>query len=146
MIQSFPVEEWISIKELSSLSTLCFHVVSEELFTRLISLELWEQAKVNFTTNSGGKATSEEIIPMAILITDGVVKGSLGMVAIFCHYDQVKVEPSVMLLILDQQDSHEPAMVVMKTFTNASYFQRRYFSLPFLEIVTLPEGVSTIQF
>ena len=39
-------------------------------------------------------------MPMAILVTDGVGKGMLGMVTVFCHSDQVKVDPLVMLLAL----------------------------------------------
>ena len=41
------------------------------------------------------------------------------MVTIFCHSDQAKVEPLVVLLTLIQQDLHEPAVVVVKIFTNS---------------------------
>ena len=83
---------------------------------------------------------------MVILITDGVGKGKPGMVTSFCHSDQMKVQPSVMLPTLIQWDSHEPAMVVMKIFTNSPYFPWESFSFSFLNIATLPEVAQTIQF
>ena len=87
------MDEWTSINELPCLSALHFSVVSEGLSTRLISPDLWGQARDNLITSSGKRAVSDKIGPMAILITNGVGKGSLGMVTIFCHSDQVKVEP-----------------------------------------------------
>ena len=81
---------------------------------------------------------------MAILITHAVGKGNLGMVTIFCHSDQAKVEPSVMLPTFVQKDSHQLAMVVMKSFTNPLHFSQGPLGLPFLDIATLPEGASTI--
>ena len=85
-----------------------------------------------------------EVMLMAILITHGVCEEKLGMVTIFCCSNQAKVEPSVMLPTLLQQDSHEPAMVVMKIFTNSPYFPWGFFGLSFLDIATLPEGAPTI--
>ena len=136
----------MSVDELPCLSTLSFQLVLEELFTRLISPELLCQAGVDFTTNSSKRAMSEEIIPVAILIIDGVGKGSLRMVTIFSCSDQVKVEPLVMLTTLVQWDSHQPALVVRKIFTNSPYFPWGSFGLPYMDVGTLPEGVSTIQF
>ena len=89
---------------------------------------------------------SKEIVLMATLITDGVGKEKLRMVTIFICSEQAKVEPSVALLTLVQQYSHELAMVVMKIFNNSPYFLQGSFSLPFLDMCTLSEGASTIQF
>ena len=99
-------------------------VVSEGLFAKLITPKVWGQARVYFITHSGKKVRSEEIMPMAILITDGVGEGKLGMVTVFCYSDQAKMEPSVMVLLtlLFSRDSHELAMVVMKIFINSPYF------------------------
>ena len=83
---------------------------------------------------------------MTILITDGVGKGKLGMVTIFCHSDQAKLEPLVMFPTLVQWDSHELAMVMMKIFTNSPYIPQGSFGLSFLDVATLLEGASTIQF
>ena len=83
-------------------------------------------------------------MPMAILITDGVGEGKLGMVTVFCCSDQAKVEPLVMLPTLVQQNLPEPAMVLMEIFTNSPYFPLGFFGLSFLDIATLPEGASTI--
>ena len=144
LVQSFPVKECMSTNDLHCLSVLHLCVVSEELLPRLMSLELWGQVRVNFTTNSGKRAMSEEIIPMAILITNGVGEGRLGTVTIFCHSDQAKVQPSVMLPTLFQ-DSHQLAIVVMKILTNLPYLPWGSFSLPFLDVATLPEDASSIQ-
>ena len=107
------MDEWTSIDKLPCLNTLCFWVILEELFFRLISPELWGQARADLITSSSKRAMSEEIVPVAILITNEVGKGSLGMVTIFCHSDQAKVDPSVTLLTLVQWDLPELAMVVM---------------------------------
>ena len=93
LLQSCPEDGWMSIHELPYLGALHFCVVSEGLFAWLISPELWGQTVVNLITNSGRKAMSKEVIPMPILVTNGVDEESLGMVTIFCHSDQVKVEP-----------------------------------------------------
>ena len=132
------------IHELPYHGVLHFHVVSEGLFAWLISPELWGQARVNFVTNSGRKAMSKEVVPMAILVTDAVDEGSLGMVTIFCHSDQAKVEPSPAFSTLSQWDSPEPGIVMMKIFTNSPYYPWGSFGLPFLDVATLPEGTSTI--
>ena len=82
------MEKWTFVDELPCLNILHICVVSEHLFIRLISPELWGQARVDFTTNSGKRVMSEEIIPMGIIITDRVGEESLGMVTIFCCSDQ----------------------------------------------------------
>ena len=112
----------MSINELPYVGTLCFWVVSEEHFIRLTSPELWGHAGMDFITSSGKRSMSKELVPMAILITDGVGKGSLGMVTNFCHSDQAEVEPWVMLSTLVHWELHEPAVVVTKIFTNSPYF------------------------
>ena len=90
LLQSFPEDEWMSIHGLTYLGTLHFCVVLEELFTQLISPDLWGQVRADFINNFSRKAMSEEVVPMAILVTDGVDEGSLEMVTIFCHSDQAK--------------------------------------------------------
>ena len=49
----------MSIHGLPYLGALHFCVVSEGLFTWLISLELWGEAKVDFVISSGRKAMSK---------------------------------------------------------------------------------------
>ena len=61
---------------------------------------------------------SAEIVPLVILVTDGVGVGKLGMITAFCQTDQVKVEPSNKLSTLVQQNSPEQGVVVQKVFTN----------------------------
>ena len=87
LIQWFPENEGTSINELPCLHALHFCVVSEGLFAKLIYPEVWGQARVDFITHSSKKVSSEEIMWMAILITDGVGEGKLGMVTIFCHFN-----------------------------------------------------------
>ena len=136
----------MAIHELPCLHALCLCVVSEGLFAKLTTQEVWGWAGVDFITPSGKKVRSKEIMLMAILITDGVGEGKLGMVTIFCCSNQAKVEPSVMLLTLVQQDSHDPAVMVMKIFTNLPSLPWGSFGISFLNIATLPGGASTIWF
>ena len=145
LLQSFPQDEWTSIHQLPHLGALCFWMVSEGLFSQVISPELWGQAGVNIITNSGRRALSEEVIAMTVLVTEGVDEGSLGMVTIFCHSDQARVEPSTMLLTLLQYESPEPGIVLMKIFTYSPYFPWGSCGLPFLDLATLPEGASSIR-
>ena len=146
LIWSFPIDEWMSVEEHLCLGILHFQVVLEGLFTRLISPVVRGQARVKFITSSGKRAMSKEIIRMAVLITDGVGKGSLGLVTAFYHSNQAKVEPLVMLMTLTHCDSHELALVVMRIFTNLSYFQWGSFGLLFLDVATLWEGASMASF
>ena len=52
---------------------------------------MWGKAGVEFITTNGQKM-SHEAVPMAILVTDGVREGNMGMVTTFCHHYQAKVE------------------------------------------------------
>ena len=102
LLQLFLGEEWRSICELPFLGALQFQIVLERPFAHLTSPLLWEKARVEFITSNGWKISSE-IIPMAaVLVTDWVEEGSLGMVTTFCCHDQVKVEPSEVLSTLVQ--------------------------------------------
>ena len=93
LLQSFPMDEWTLINKLPYLSAFNFKMVLEKLFNRLISPECCSQAGGEFITSSGKRSKSKELVPMAILITNGVAEGSHRMVTIFCHSDQAKVEP-----------------------------------------------------
>ena len=106
---------------------------------------MWGKAIVEFITSTSQKIR-DEIIPMAVLVTDRAEEESLDMVTTFCHYDQTKVEPSVALSILLQCDSPEPSIVVVKIFTNSPYLPWGPFSFPYLDITTLSVGTLTTQF
>ena len=92
------------------------------------------------------KNNKEEIIPMAILVTNEVGEGRLGMVTIFCCSDQAKVGPLVTPLTLLQWDPPEPGILLMKIFTNSLYVPQGPFSFPYLDVTTLLVGASTAQF
>ena len=81
---------------------------------------MWGQARVEFFLGGSWKI-SGEIIPMVVLITDGVEKGSLGMMTAFCCHDQAKVEPPEAFSTLHQLDSPKPSIVVVKIFANSPY-------------------------
>ena len=85
LVPSFPVNKWTSINKLLCLHVLHFWVGIGGLFTKLVTPNVCGQARVDFTTHSGKRVRSEEILTMAILITDGVGKEKLGMVTIFGH-------------------------------------------------------------
>ena len=86
------------------------------------------------------KLRNKEIMLMAILVTDGVVDGKLGMVTFFCHSDQVRVEPF--------SHASDPCSAELTWPSHggdenlhqfASYFPWGCFSLSFLNIATLPQ-------
>ena len=107
LLLSFLEEEWMSIHGLPYLHTIHFHVVLERLFSWLTSSVLWGKAGTDFLIKVGRRAMSAEIAPLAILVTDGVSKGKLGMITAFCRTDKVKVEPLDALSTLVQWDSPE---------------------------------------
>ena len=78
LLQSFSEDKWTSTHELPHLGAVHFHIVSVELFSQQVSLELWGQARVKFITSSGRQSTGKRIIPMAILVADGSRGGRLG--------------------------------------------------------------------
>ena len=78
LVSTFPVDKWMLVNELPCLIALCFRVVSEGLFAKLVVPEVRGQAGIEFTTHPGKKVRSEEIMQMAILVIDGVGEGSLG--------------------------------------------------------------------
>ena len=141
----FPEEKWRSFHKLPFLGTLQFWMVSERLFTHLSSPSVWGQARLEFFTGGGWKI-SGEIVPKAVLITNGVEEGSLGMVTTFCCHDQVKVEPSGVLSTLHQWDSPKLSIVVVKIFDNSPYLPRGSSSFLYLDIPTLSLGTLTAQF
>ena len=57
-----------------------------------MSPSLWGKAGVEFITSNGQKISCE-IVPIAVLVTNGVEEGSLDMVTTFCHHDQMKMKP-----------------------------------------------------
>ena len=106
---------------------------------------MWGQARVEFISGSSQKI-SAEIIPMAVLITNEVEEGSLGMLTTFCHHDQAKVESSEVLSTLHQWDSLRPSIVVVKIFTNFPHLLQGSSSFLYLDVVTLSLGALTAQF
>ena len=84
---------------------------------------MWGQVGVEFFLG-GSQKISGEIVPVVVLITDGVEEGSLGMVTTFCCHDQARVESSEVLFTLWQQDSPKPSVVLAKMFANSPYLPR----------------------
>ena len=137
LLQSFSEDEWMSIHGLPYVCAICFLIVSERLFTQLTSSALWRKAGADFITNMGRRAMSAEIIPLAILVMDGVVRKKLGMITAFCRSDQVKVEPLDALSSFVCQDSPELGVVVVKVFTSFPQLLWWSFRSHYLDITTL---------
>ena len=81
---------------------------------------MWGKDGMEFVTSNGPKI-SREAAPMAILVTDAVGEGNLGMVTTFCHHDQAKLEASDALSALCKCDLLEPSVVVVRRYTNTPY-------------------------
>ena len=146
LLQPFTKDKWMSIHGLPYLHTLHFHIVSERLFTRLASLVLGEKVGIDFINKASRRAMSVEITPLAILVTDSIGKGKMGMITNFCRTDQEKVEPLDTFLALVQRDVPEPCVVMVRVFTNSPYFPWGSFGSPYLDMTTLPQGTLTTHF
>ena len=94
LLQSFPEDEWMSIHGLPYMGTLHFCLLCGVGGVLCLTdlPELWGQARVDFVTNFSRKAMSKEVVPMAILVTDGVDEEIRGMVTTFFCSGQAKVE------------------------------------------------------
>ena len=58
---------------------------------------------------------------MAILLTDRVGERNLGMVMVFCHPNQAKMEACDALSALCQYDSSEPSVGMVRRYSNTPY-------------------------
>ena len=83
---------------------------------------------------------------MAILITDGVGKGDLGMVTTFCSHNQVKMESLEVLATLHQCNSPEPSVFIVWRYTNTPFIPWGISRLLYLNGSDLPGGTSSSQF
>ena len=141
LLQSFLENEWISIHGLPHLCTIHLHVVSERLFSQVISSALWGKAEANFLTKVGKRATSIETAHLAILVTDRVMEGKLGLITAFCRtYQSLDT-----LSTLVQRESPMLGVVVVKVFTNSHHLLWASFGFPYLDITTLSVDTFTRQ-
>ena len=106
---------------------------------------MWGKARMEFVTRNRWKI-SGEAIPMAVLVTDGVGEGNLGMVTTFFQHDQAKMEASEALSALHQCHSPEPSVVVVRSYTNTPYNPWGSSCLPYLDVSTLSWGTFSAQF
>ena len=139
----FPEKEWTSLQELPLLGTLQFRL--REAFCPHSTPDMWRKARVEFIIHNGWKI-SEEATPMAILITDGVGEGNLGMMTTFCHHDQAKMEVCNVLSALHQHDFPKPSMVVVRRYTNTPYIPQGTSHFLYSDVSTLSGGASYTQF
>ena len=83
---------------------------------------------------------------MAILITNEVIKGDLGMVTTFCSHNQVKMEASEVLTTLHQHDSPEPSIFKVRRYTNTPFIPQGTSRFLYLDVSDLPRGTSSAKF
>ena len=112
LLELFSEKECALLLKLPDMGALQFRLISEKYFTHVATPDIWGKAGVEFI-NTGLRASSEAT-PTAILITDGVKEGYLGMVTIICHHDQVKMKAMDALAALCQCDSPEPTVVMVR--------------------------------
>ena len=80
-----------------------------------------------------------------ILITDRVEESDLGMVMVFCHPDQVRIEACDAPSILCQCDSSEPTVVVIRIYSNTPYIPRGMSHVLYLDMGTFSGGIASTQ-
>ena len=83
---------------------------------------------------------------MVILVTNGVGESDLGMVTVFCHHMQARIEAYDALSITHQHNSCEPSMVVVRRYTNTPYIPRGMSHSLYLDMNTLSRGITSAQF
>ena len=88
---------------------------------------------------------SRETTNLVILITDGVGEGDLGMVMVFCHPNQAKMEACDALSTLCQCDSSEPSVVVVRRYSNIPYIPWGTSHSLYLDMGTLSGGSCSPQ-
>ena len=81
-----------------------------------------------------------------ILITDGVGESDLGMVTVFFHAEQARMEACDALSPLHQHDSYEPSVVVVRRYSNNPYIPRGTFHSLYLDMDALSRGIASAQF
>ena len=95
--------------------------IREILHLSIIPYYLGVMTRVEYVIKTSLRL-SGEASPMAILISDGVGKGDLGMVMTFCSHNQVKMEASEVLTTLHQHDSPELSAFMVRRYTNIPSF------------------------
>ena len=139
LLELFLGEEFTSLLELPIVGTLWFRLISEKFFTWVASPTIWGKTRVEYVTETGLRL-SGEAAPMAILITDGVGKGDLGMVTTFCSHNQVMMEASEVFIALHQCNSPKPSVFMVKRYTNTPFIPWGTSRLLYLNISDLPRG------
>ena len=105
----------------------------------------WGKTREEYVTDTSPRL-SGEATPMAILVTDGVGKGDLGMVMTFCSHNQVKMEASEVLTALHQCDSPEPRVFMIRRYTDTPFIPWGPSRLLYLDVSDLPQGTSSVKF
>ena len=90
LLHLFSLEEYSSIQVLPCLGALQFRLVLEVFFACIAS-DRWGKVGVEFLTLTGLKMSGETTNTL-IHITDGVGERDLGMVTVFCHPNQARME------------------------------------------------------
>ena len=80
---------------------------------------------------------------MVILITNWVGEGDLGMVTVFCHPKQARLEACDALSALHQHDSCESSVVVVRWYTNTPYIPRGTSHSLYLDMSILSGGIAS---
>ena len=100
---------------------------------------------MEYVTETGPRL-SGVAAPMAILITDGVGKGDLGLVTTFCSCNQAKMEASEALATLHQCNSPKSSIFMVRRYTNTPFIPQGTSRLLYFNASALPGGASSTQF
>ena len=114
-------------------------------FAHIASPDRWGKTGVEFITLSSPKK-SGETTNTVILITDGVGESDLGLVMVFCHPNQARIEACDALSTLCHHDSSEPSVVVVRRYSNTPYVPRGMSNALHLDIGSFFGGIASTQF
>ena len=133
LLHWFPWEEYSSTQKLPFLGAPWFRLVLEVFFyPTFFSLLVWRWVQ---------KPTN-----MVILIPNGVGKSYLGMVTVFCHPEQARIEACDALSALCQHNSCELSVVMVRRYSNTPYIPRGMSHSLYLDMSALSGGIAFTQF
>ena len=110
----------MSLLELPVMGDLLFRLISEKFFTQVAPLTIWGKIGVESVTETHLRL-SGEVAAMAILMTDGLGKGDLGMMTTFCSHNQTELEASEALTAFHQHGLSEPRVFMVRRYTNTPF-------------------------
>ena len=137
--------EYSSIQELPCLGTLQLRLISEGFFTCIASPDRWRKTGGIYHPNQFKEEWRNHQYGNPHHWW-GKRERDLGMVMVFCHPNQARIETCDALSTLHQNNLSELSVVVVRIYSNTSYIPRGTSHSLYLDVDTLSGGTGSAQF